>query len=89
MNMQDDIRRIIDYFKDRDEISTLYIFGSAANGKETAESDIDIRAEGHIPYSLMQMRLQNPSSQYTQECLRSQHLHHRIRAIINSYISMK
>jgi predicted nucleotidyltransferase len=42
MNMQDDIRRITDYFKDRDEVSTLYIFGSAARGKETAESDIDI-----------------------------------------------
>lgn len=42
MNMQDDIRRITDYFKDRDEVSALYIFGSAAGGKETAESDIDI-----------------------------------------------
>lgn len=42
MNLQGDIRHIIDYFKGRDEISALYIFGSAANGKETAESDIDI-----------------------------------------------
>ncbi len=42
MNLQSDIRRIIDYFKGRDEVSALYIFGSAANGKETAESDIDI-----------------------------------------------
>ncbi len=40
--MQDDIRRITGYFKGRDEVSALYIFGSAANGKETAESDIDI-----------------------------------------------
>ena len=40
--MQDDLRRITDYFKDRDEVSALYIFGSAARGKETAESDIDI-----------------------------------------------
>ncbi|MEW6740889.1 MAG: nucleotidyltransferase domain-containing protein [Nitrospirota bacterium] len=42
MNLQSDIGRIIDYFKGRDEVSALYIFGSAANGKETAESDIDI-----------------------------------------------
>jgi len=42
MNLQSDIKRIIDYFKDRDEISALYIFGSAANGKEIAESDVDI-----------------------------------------------
>ncbi len=40
--MQDDIKRITDYFKGRDEVSALYIFGSAAIGKETAESDIDI-----------------------------------------------
>ncbi len=40
--MRDDLRRIIDYFKGRDEVSALYIFGSAARGKETAESDIDI-----------------------------------------------
>lgn len=40
--MQDDIKRITTYFKCRDEVSALYIFGSAANGKETAESDIDI-----------------------------------------------
>jgi len=36
MNLQGDIRHIIDYFKGRDEISALYIFGSAVNGKETA-----------------------------------------------------
>jgi hypothetical protein len=42
VNLQSDIRHIIDYFKSRDEISALYIFGSAANGKETAESDTDI-----------------------------------------------
>lgn len=42
MSRQKDIRRITDYFKDRDEVSALYIFGSASNGKETAESDIDI-----------------------------------------------
>ncbi|MEK7308027.1 MAG: nucleotidyltransferase domain-containing protein, partial [Nitrospirota bacterium] len=42
MNLQSDIKRIINYFKDRDEISALYIFGSAVNGKEIAESDVDI-----------------------------------------------
>jgi predicted nucleotidyltransferase len=42
MNLQSDIRHIIDYFKGRDEVSALYIFGSAANSKETTESDIDI-----------------------------------------------
>lgn len=40
--MRGDIKRIADYFKGRDEVSALYIFGSAARGKETAESDIDI-----------------------------------------------
>ena len=42
MDLESDIRRIIDYFKSKDEISALYVFGSAAHGKETAESDIDI-----------------------------------------------
>ena len=40
--MRDDIKRITDYFKGRDEVSALYIFGSASNNKETSESDIDI-----------------------------------------------
>lgn len=42
MNPQGDIRRIADYFKGRDEVSALYIFGSASIGKEMSESDIDI-----------------------------------------------
>lgn len=42
MNLENDIRRIVDYFKRKAEISALYVFGSAAHGKETAESDIDI-----------------------------------------------
>ena len=43
MNLQSDIGHIIDYFKGKDEISAVYIFGSAVkNGKETDESDIDI-----------------------------------------------
>jgi predicted nucleotidyltransferase len=42
MNLQSDIRHFIDYFKGKDEISVVYIFGSAVNGKETDESDIDI-----------------------------------------------
>jgi len=37
-----DVKRIIRYFKDTDEVSALYIFGSAGKGKTTGESDIDI-----------------------------------------------
>ena len=42
--MKDDgeVERIIRYFKGNDEVSTLYIFGSAGKGKTTGESDIDI-----------------------------------------------
>ena len=42
MDLQSDVKRIVDYFKGREEVSSLYIFGSAAIGKETAESDVDI-----------------------------------------------
>jgi uncharacterized protein len=42
MNPKSDINRIVDYFERKAEISALYIFGSAAKGRETAESDIDI-----------------------------------------------
>jgi predicted nucleotidyltransferase len=38
----EDIERIIHYFKERKEVSALYIFGSFANDKKTRESDIDI-----------------------------------------------
>lgn len=37
-----DIKRIVDYFKGREEVSALYIFGSASKGRQTDESDIDI-----------------------------------------------
>ncbi len=37
-----DINRIINYFKSRDEVSTLYLFGSAARGRAIKDSDIDI-----------------------------------------------
>lgn len=37
-----DIKRIIDYFKGRKEVSALYLFGSAAKGKQMEKSDIDI-----------------------------------------------
>jgi len=37
-----DISRIINYFKNRNEVSTLYLFGSTARGKLTKDSDIDI-----------------------------------------------
>jgi hypothetical protein len=39
---QADIGRIIEYFRGRDEVSTLYVFGSAAEGRVTPESDIDV-----------------------------------------------
>lgn len=42
MSVQGDIGRIIDYFKSRAEVSALYVFGSASQGRETAGSDIDI-----------------------------------------------
>ena len=42
MNEETDIERIIHYFRDRDEVSSLYLFGSSAKGKRTKESDIDI-----------------------------------------------
>jgi hypothetical protein len=42
MKTQIDINRVVDYFECRDEISTLYIFGSTAKGRETSESDIDV-----------------------------------------------
>src|SRR5512143_2206236 len=42
MDHRDDIGRIVDYFRGRDEVSALYLFGSVAAGKETFESDIDI-----------------------------------------------
>ena len=42
MNEETDIERIIHYFRDRDEVSSLYLFGSSAKGKGTEESDIDI-----------------------------------------------
>ncbi len=44
MNEETDIERIIHYFRDRDEVSALYLFGSSAKGKRTKESDIDIAA---------------------------------------------
>ena len=37
-----DIKRIINYFGNRDEVSALFVFGSFAKEKLTEESDIDI-----------------------------------------------
>jgi len=34
-----DTNRIITYFKSRDEVSALYMFGSAAQGRPTIEGD--------------------------------------------------
>jgi predicted nucleotidyltransferase len=42
VNDDKDIKRIVHYFKNRDEVSALYIFGGLAKNKKTAESDIDI-----------------------------------------------
>jgi hypothetical protein len=42
MNTDKDIKRIISYFKSREEVSALYIFGSISKGGKTQESDIDI-----------------------------------------------
>lgn len=42
--MQDekDIERLVHYFTERDEVVSLYLFGSSARGRKTKESDIDI-----------------------------------------------
>lgn len=42
MKKDDDIARIVRYFRTRDEVAALYLFGSLAEGRVTAESDIDI-----------------------------------------------
>jgi predicted nucleotidyltransferase len=42
MKANNTIKRIIDYFNHRDEVSVLYVFGSYGSRKETKESDIDI-----------------------------------------------
>lgn len=42
MELDNDIKRIIRYFKNQKEVSTLYVFGSSANGGKTRGSDIDI-----------------------------------------------
>jgi len=42
MKRNEDIKGIIDYFKAREEVSALYLFGSVAKGTQNAGSDIDI-----------------------------------------------
>lgn len=42
METNNDISRIIKYFKGRDEVSALYVFGAFCKGTVTGESDIDI-----------------------------------------------
>jgi uncharacterized protein len=37
-----DIERIVHYFRERDEVAALYLFGSSAKKRKTKESDIDI-----------------------------------------------
>ncbi|HDH04850.1 MAG TPA: nucleotidyltransferase domain-containing protein [Nitrospirae bacterium] len=42
MQKNNDIKRIVGYFKGRKEVSALYLFGSLANGGARRESDIDL-----------------------------------------------
>jgi len=42
LNNDEDIKRIIHYFKALDEVSALYVFGSYPKERKTKESDIDI-----------------------------------------------
>lgn len=42
MKTNSSIRLIVNYFKDRDEVNAVYIFGSAAYERQTIESDIDV-----------------------------------------------
>ncbi len=42
MNKRDCIGKIQSYFTNKDDISTVYLFGSVAKGKTTKNSDIDI-----------------------------------------------
>jgi len=37
-----DIERIVHYFTERDEVGSLYLYGSSARARKTKESDIDI-----------------------------------------------
>jgi hypothetical protein len=40
--VREDIGRVVEYFKGRAEVSALFLFGSMAEGRARAESDIDI-----------------------------------------------
>ena len=42
LNNDEDIKRIIQYFKEKVEVSGLYVFGSYHKERKTKESDIDI-----------------------------------------------
>ena len=42
MQDEQDIERIVRYFQERDEVVSLYLFGSSARARKTKESDIDI-----------------------------------------------
>ncbi len=42
MKRNEDIKGIIDYFRAREEVSALYLFGSVAKGTQNAGSDIDV-----------------------------------------------
>lgn len=42
MHGDNDIKKIVAYFRGRDEVSALYFFGSASLGNANRDSDIDI-----------------------------------------------
>ena len=58
MNML--LREIPLYFKERDEVIAVYLFGSYAQGKESARSDIDIGVllNPHNPEAMRKKRTQ-------------------------------
>ncbi len=62
MKHTEDIQRIVDYFKGREEVSSLFIFGSAASGEMMPESDIDLavlindRRKGRISYDSLRKK---------------------------------
>ncbi len=54
------LKQIKDYFKDIDEVASVYFFGSAASGKEKESSDIDIAIllrAGINPYKPVDIQL--------------------------------
>src|SRR4030067_1737413 len=42
MSANEDVKRIVRYFKNREEVSAIYLFGSFVENRKMPESDIDI-----------------------------------------------